>query len=319
MSVPAICFERLEKNYGGVRALDAIDLEVPQGTVFGFLGPNGAGKTTAIRVLLDLIRPTGGRVSLLGFDAQRESVEARRRCGYLPGDLALYEHMTGMEFFDYVASFRGRRGAAQRADARYRAELVDRLGLDPTRPIGTLSKGNRQKIGVVQALMMRPEVIVLDEPTSGLDPLVQEEVGSILREVVVDGRTVFFSSHVLAEVEAIASSVAMLRSGQIVAVVDLAEERRLAPHRITVTFGEPLPAGGFGAIAGVRVVAVGERQATFESRDQIDPLIKVLARYPVQALETHEPSLEDLFLSYYDVAPAGAADRDDPSAVRGRA
>ena len=135
-------------------------------------------------------------------------------------------------------------------DARYRAELVDRLGLDPTRPIGTLSRGNRQKIGVVQALMMRPEVIVLDEPTSGLDPLVQEEVGSILREVVVDGRTVFFSSHVLAEVEAIASSVAMLRSGQIVAVVDLAEERRLAPHRITVTFGEPLPAGGFGAIAG---------------------------------------------------------------------
>ena len=304
MDVPAIRFERLEKSYGDVRALDGIDLEVPQGTVFGFLGPNGAGKTTAIRVLLDLIRPSAGRAELLGFDAQRDPVEVRRRCGYLPGELELYERMTGREFLDYVAALRGDRGGGRGSvDAHYRDTLIERLRLDPSRCIGGLSKGNRQKVGVVQALMARPEVVVLDEPTTGLDPLVQEEVEAILGEIVAEGRTVFFSSHVLAEVEAVASSVAMLRAGRIVAVVDLAEERRLAPRRIIVAFDEPVPAGAFAGLDGVRVVSSGDRQATFESHDHMDALIKALARYPVRTLETHELSLEELFLSYYEVGP----------------
>ncbi|MDA1062145.1 MAG: ABC transporter ATP-binding protein [Chloroflexi bacterium] len=303
MDVPAIRFEGLEKRYGDVRALAGIDLDVPQGTVFGFLGPNGAGKTTAIRVLLDLIRPSAGRVELLGLDAQRDAVEVRRRCGYLPGDLELYEGMTGREFLDYVEALRGGRGSV---DARYRETLIERLRLDPSRRIGALSKGNRQKVGVVQALMARPEVVVLDEPTSGLDPLVQEEVEAILGEVVADGRTVFFSSHVLTEVEQIAGSVAMLRAGRIVAVVDLAEERRLAPRRVTVTFDAPVPADAFAGLDGVRVVTADERHATFESHDHMDPLIKALARYPVRTLETHELSLEELFLSYYEEQPREA-------------
>ena len=257
MDAPAIRFERLEKSYGDVRALDSIDLEVPQGEVFGFLGPNGAGKTTAIRVLLDLIRPSAGRAELLGFDAQRDAVEVRRRCGYLPGDLQLYDRMTGREFLHYVAALRGDRGSV---DARYRDALIERLRLDPSRRIGALSKGNRQKVGVAQALMARPEVVVLDEPTAGLDPLVQEEVEAILGEIVAGGRTVFFSSHILAEVEEVASSVAMLRAGRIVAVVDLAEERRLAPRRITLTFDEPVPADAFGGLDGIRVVSSGDRQ-----------------------------------------------------------
>ena len=314
MDVPAIRFERLAKSYGDVRALDGIDLEVPQGTVFGFLGPNGAGKTTAIRVLLDLIRPTAGRAELLGFDTQRDAVEVRRRCGYLPGELELYEGMTGRAFLDYVAALRG-----GRVDARERDTLIERLRLDPSRRIGALSKGNRQKVGVVQALMGRPEVVVLDEPTAGLDPLVQEEVEAILGEIVAEGRTVFFSSHVLAEVEAIAGSVAMLRAGRIVAVVDLAEERRLAPRRITVAFDEPVPAGAFAGLDGVRVVASGDRQATFESHDHMDALIKALARYPVRTLETHELSLEELFLSYYEAGPDEAGPRDVQRREAGRA
>ncbi len=307
MDVPAIRFERLEKSYGEVRALDGIDLEVPQGVVFGFLGPNGAGKTTAIRVLLDLIRPSAGRAELLGFDAQRDAVEVRRRCGYLPGDLALYDRMTGREFLDYVAALRGGHGSV---DARYRDTLIERLRLDPSRRIGSLSKGNRQKVGLVQALMARPAVVVLDEPTAGLDPLVQEEVEAILGEIVADGRTVFFSSHILGEVEEIASSVAMLRAGRIVAVVDLAEQRRLAPRRITVTFGEPVSAAAFAGLDGIRVVASGDREATFELHDDVDALIKALARYPVRTLETHELSLEELFLSYYEAEPAEGQPRE---------
>jgi ABC-2 type transport system ATP-binding protein len=308
---PAIRFEGLEKRYGAVRALDGIDLEVPQGEVFGFLGPNGAGKTTAIRILLDLIRPSAGRAELLGFDAQRETVEVRRRCGYLPGDLELYGGMTGREFLDYAAALRGGSGAS----GRYRDALIERLRLDPTRRIGALSKGNRQKVGVVQALMAKPEVVVLDEPTSGLDPLVQEEVEAILRETVSDGRTVFFSSHILTEVEQIASSVAMLRAGRIVAVVDLAEQRRLAPRRVTVTFEEPVADGAFAGLEGVRLVSRDGREATFETDDHMDALIKTLARHRVLTLVTHELSLEELFLSYYEPDPAEArALRDPPDA-----
>ena len=231
MDGPAIRLEGLVKSYGDVRALDGIDLTVPHGEVFGFLGPNGAGKTTAIRILMDLIRPTAGRAEVLGFDAQRQSLEVRRRCGYLPGDLQLYHSLTGAECFDLMASLR-RDGVA----TGYRDALVERLRLDPTRRIGALSKGNRQKVGLIIALMAQPELVVLDEPTSGLDPLMQEEVEAILREIVADGRSVFFSSHVLSEVEQVANRVAMLRDGRIVAVADLAEQRRLAPRRIAVTF-----------------------------------------------------------------------------------
>ena len=291
---PAIRFEGLVKSYGDVRALDGIDLDVPRGDVFGFLGPNGAGKTTAIRVLMDLIRPSAGRAEVLGFDAQRDSIEVRRRCGYLPGDLALYDSLHVDACLDLVAALRGG------VDARYRDELIERLNLDRTRRVGDLSRGNYQKVGLVIALMAKPDVLVLDEPTNALDPLVQEEVEAILREAVDEGRTVFFSSHVLAEVEQLANRVAMLRNGRIVAVNDLAEQRRLAPRRVTVTFEEAPPAAPFERLPGVRLVSLEERDAVFETHDAMHALIRALAEHPVRTLETHEITLEELFLSYYE-------------------
>ena len=299
---PAIRFEGLEKWYGDVCALDGIDLEVPRGEVFGFLGPNGAGKTTAIRVLMDLIRPDAGRAEVLGLDAQRESVEVRRRCGYLPGDLALYDSLKVDACLDLVASLRGG------LDGRYREELVERLRLDRTRRIGALSRGNYQKVGLVVALMAKPEVLLLDEPTNALDPLMQEEVEAILRETVAEGRTVFFSSHVLAEVEQLARRVAMLRGGRIVAVSDLAERRRLAPRRVSVTFEAAPPAGSFAGLPGVRLVSLQGPEAVFETHDAMHVLIEALAEHRVRSLETHEITLEELFLSYYE-EPAGAGTR----------
>ena len=290
----AIRFEGLVKTYGDVRALDGIDLTVPRGEVFGFLGPNGAGKTTAIRILMDLIRPSAGRVEVLGFDAQRDTLEVRRRCGYLPGDLELYESLSVDACLDLVASLRGD------VDPRYREELVERLRLDTGRRIGALSRGNRQKVGLTIALMAKPELVVLDEPTNGLDPLVQDEVEAILREVVADGRSVFFSSHVLAEVEQIARRVAMLRGGRIVAVSDLAEQRRLAPRRVTVAFAEPPPASAFEGLDGVRLVSLKGCDAVFETHDEMHALIQALATQRVRTLETHEITLEELFLSYYE-------------------
>ncbi len=290
----AIRFEGLVKTYGDVRALDGIDLTVPRGEVFGFLGPNGAGKTTAIRILMDLIRPSAGRAEVLGFDAQRDTLEVRRRCGYLPGDLELYESLSVDACLDLVASLRGD------VDPRYREELVERLRLDTGRRIGALSRGNRQKVGLTIALMAKPELVVLDEPTNGLDPLVQDEVEAILREVVADGRSVFFSSHVLAEVEQIARRVAMLRGGRIVAVSDLAEQRRLAPRRVTVAFAEPPPASAFEGLSGVRLVSLEGCDAVFETHDEMHALIQALATQRVRTLETHEITLEELFLSYYE-------------------
>ena len=290
----AIRFEGLVKTYGDVRALDGIDLTVPRGEVFGFLGPNGAGKTTAIRILMDLIRPSAGRAEVLGFDAQRDTLEVRRRCGYLPGDLELYNSLSVDACLDLVASLRGD------VDPRYRGELVERLRLDTGRRIGALSRGNRQKVGLTIALMAKPELVVLDEPTNGLDPLVQDEVEAILREVVADGRSVFFSSHVLAEVEQIARRVAMLRGGRIVAVSDLAEQRRLAPRRVTVAFAEPPPASAFAELDGVRLVSLEGCDAVFETHDEMHALIQALATQRVLTLETHEITLEELFLSYYE-------------------
>ncbi len=290
----AIRFEGLVKTYGDVRALDGIDLTVPRGEVFGFLGPNGAGKTTAIRILMDLIRPSAGRAEVLGFDAQRDTLEVRRRCGYLPGDLELYNSLSVDACLDLVAALRGD------VDPRYREELVERLRLDRGRRIGALSRGNRQKVGLTIALMAKPELVVLDEPTNGLDPLVQDEVEAILREVVADGRSVFFSSHVLAEVEQIARRVAMLRGGRIVAVSDLAEQRRLAPRRVSVAFAEPPPATAFAELDGVRLVSLEGCDAVFETHDEMHALIQALATQRVRTLETHEITLEELFLSYYE-------------------
>jgi ABC-2 type transport system ATP-binding protein len=290
---PAIELRGVVKDYGQVRALRGINLIVEAGQIFSFLGPNGAGKTTTIRILLDLIRPTAGTAHVLGLDAQRESLEVRRRVGYLPGDLRLYEGMRGRDFLDLVDSFR-----PDKRDPAYRRQLLERLDLDPSLTIRTLSKGNKQKMGLVQALVHRPEVLILDEPTSGLDPLVQLEVEQLLQEAVADGRTVFFSSHILSEVERLSHAVAIIRSGLIVAVEDIARLKGRSVHILEVTFAEPPPADLF-ALPGVRELRRDGNTVHVQSRDSLDAVVKAIGRHQVVDLRTEQPSLEDIFLAYY--------------------
>ena len=291
----ALLVESLVKRYGTVQALRGIDLQVRPGEIFGFLGPNGAGKSTTIRIVLDLIRPTAGRVSVFGVDANHDSVRARRQIGYLQSDPELPTGLNAAEVFDYFAAVRG--GPLDRA---YLADLIERLDLDTSRNVKTLSRGNRQKVGLVLALMFKPPLVILDEPTTGLDPLVQEEVERILREVAAEGRTVFFSSHILAEVETICSRASIVRAGEIVDVFDLAEQRRLAPRLVDVTFAAPLPSDAFTVLPGsVTVTSRGERTISFQTSDGIDWLVKQIAAYEVSDLSVRQPSLEELFVGYY--------------------
>ena len=294
MTATAIEFRGLVKDYGRTRALAGIDLAVEPGQIFGFLGPNGAGKTTAIRIILDLIRPTAGTATVLGFDSVRESIDVRRRCGYLPGDLRLYDSMNGHAFLDLIDSFR-----PDRRDARHRADLLDLLDLDASLTIRALSKGNRQKLGLVQAMMHRPELLILDEPTSGLDPLVQNEVAALLEACARDGRTVFFSSHVLPEVERLSHSVAIIRKGQIVAIEDIARLKARSAHVVEVTFAQPPPPDAFASLAGVTELRRDGPVVRLQARDGIDALLKAIARNRVLDLRTEQPSLEDAFLEYY--------------------
>jgi ABC-2 type transport system ATP-binding protein len=226
MNEAAIETEGLVKTFGEVRAVDGVDMVAREGTVFGLLGPNGAGKTTAIRILLDLIRPTAGRAFVLGFDCQRQSMAVRERIGYLPGDLRVYESMHGAAFLDLIDSFR-----PEKRDAAFRRELCDRMGLDVTRPIRALSKGNRQKLGIVQALMHRPELLVLDEPFAGLDPLAVQTLAEVLRGESARGAAVLFSSHQLDLVEDICEAVAIVDHGRVVATGDVDALRRRSPRR----------------------------------------------------------------------------------------
>ncbi|HLF70718.1 MAG TPA: ABC transporter ATP-binding protein [Dehalococcoidia bacterium] len=294
----AIEFRRLVKDYGGVRALDGIDLRVEQGEIFGFLGPNGAGKTTAIRCLLDLIRPTSGQALVLGLDSRADSVAARARIGYLPGDLSLYDTLTGEETIAYFASLR-----PKPLDHTYLDMLITRLTFEPQRPVGALSKGNRQKLGLILAMMNQPEVLVLDEPTAGLDPLAQAVVEELLGDVAGEGRTVFFSSHILSEVDQICHRVGIIRAGKIVAVEELAMLKGRALHVIEVTFARPVPPGAFD-LPGVQELRRDGSVIHLEVRSNLDAVLKAIARYEVVDLRTEQPSLEQTFLAFYQESPA---------------
>ncbi len=299
VSIPAIQTAHLGKRYSGsVRALADVDLTVPAGTVFGLLGQNGAGKTTLIRILLDMIRPTEGRASILGFDCQDDGVEARTHVGYLPSSAQYYSYMTGQDMFEFAARTRG-----ITPDAALLDDLTQRLDLNPDRPIRTLSRGNQQKVGLIAALLAQPEVVILDEPTSGLDPLMQDVVLDIVREVAAQGRTVFFSSHILSEVERVCDHVAVLRGGLLVGSFDLAEQRRLAARRVTVQFAEMPPPSAFAGMAGSRYLGVEDGRAVFEVTDGFDTLLKHIAAFTVVDVEAHEPTLEDFFLSLYTDEP----------------
>jgi ABC-2 type transport system ATP-binding protein len=292
--------EGLTKLFGSARGVLDLDLAVHAGEVFGFLGPNGAGKSTTIRLLLDLIRPTRGRVELFGLDSRRDSVAIRRRLGFLPGDLRLYERMTGRELLAYFAGLRGLRGLGAGE------ELAARLDLELDRPIAALSKGNRQKVGLVQAFMHGPELLVLDEPTTGLDPLVQQRFHELVREATAAGSAVFLSSHVLPEVQHVADRVALIREGRLVLVDTVEALRERASMRVEVTFAEPPPADAFAGLPGVREVERRNATVRFSVEGEADPLVKALARYHVRAVESTEADLEDIFLTLYGAGESDA-------------
>ena len=295
----AIAAEGLIKSYGSFQALRGIDLRVHRGEIFGFLGPNGAGKTTTIRCLLDLIRPNGGTIRVLGVDPQADPVAVHARVGYLPGELNLDDNMTAEATFRYFAGLRG-----NTVDWSYVRQLAQRLDLDLKRPIKQFSKGNKQKVGVTQALMHRPELLLLDEPTSGLDPLVQQEVLRLVAEAHAAGTTVFFSSHILSEVQAVAQRVAIIRRGTIVEVAETESLINRALRRVRVRFRRPLDTAVLAQLPGVSVLANGDgASVVLQVEGEMDGLIKALAAYPVSDFETERPSLEEIFLAYY------AADR----------
>jgi ABC-2 type transport system ATP-binding protein len=292
---PAIRTSNLTKYYADILGVEDLDLEVEVGEVFGFLGPNGAGKSTTIRVLLDFIRPTTGSAEVFGLATTANSIEIHRRVGYLPGELALYDRMTGDELLRYFGALRD---VTDFSEARRVAEVLD---LDLTRTIRSYSSGNRQKLGLVQAFLHRPELLILDEPTNGLDPLIQQAFYGLVNEVRAEGRTMFLSSHVLPEVERIADRVGIIRGGKLVTVASVAELKAKAVHRLELRFAEAVTASTFENVAGVRSVTVGDsgRVIDLQVEGSVDAAIKTAARHEIVNLISHEGDLEEAFLAFY--------------------
>jgi ABC-2 type transport system ATP-binding protein len=293
----AIRTSRLCKRYGGTLALDALDLAVVEGEVYGYLGPNGAGKTTTIRLLLGLHRPSGGRAELFGIDAWGDPVRAHRRLAYVAGEPFLWPSLTGAETLEFLARLHGG------TDVAYRDVLIERFKLDTRKKIRALSKGNRQKVQLIAALATRAELLLLDEPTSGLDPLMEVAFRRSIEEAKARGQTVFLSSHILSEVEALCDRVGILREGRLVDQGTLEELRHLAAQTVEVTFAGPVPE--LRPLPGVHVARAGPNALRFEVSGSVGPLIAALAGHPVTRLITREPSLEEIFLHHYDGVDRG--------------
>ena len=291
----AIETEKLTKSYGRkARGIEGVDLAVEEGEVFGFLGPNGAGKTTTVRTLLGFLRPTGGRGEVFGLDIGKDSVEVRARVGNLPGEFSLEDKMTGEGLLRFFARLRGVK------DLGYASELAERLGAELHRPMRRLSRGNKQKIGLVQAMFHRPPLLILDEPTGGLDPLVQEEFLDIIEEVKAEGRTVFFSSHNLAEVERVCDRVGIIRGGRLVAVETTETLIDKSFRHVVLTFAEDVDPRPFEAIPGVKDLRGGGNRLAFTLYDDLDEMVKLAARHELVNMEYERPSLEEVFLTYYE-------------------
>ncbi len=286
--------EGITKTYGRrSRGIEDVNLEVNEGEVFGFLGPNGAGKTTTIRTLLNFLHPTSGRAEVFGMDSRRESVTTRERIGNLPGEFALENRMTGERLLRFFARPRGLE------DLGYAHELAGRLGADLRRPTRRLSRGNKQKIGLIQAMFHRPPLLILDEPTGGLDPLVREEFLEIIAETKAEGRTVFFSSHVLSEVERVSDRVGIIRDGRLVAV-ETTDALVNKPFRhVSLTFARPVDAGPFAALPGVEDLKSEGASISFTLHDNLDGVIKLAAKGTLVVMTYERPSLEEIFLTYY--------------------
>jgi ABC-2 type transport system ATP-binding protein len=304
MSAPegaALETEGLSKSFGTTEALVDLDLSVDRGEVFGFLGPNGAGKTTMIRTVLDLIRPTRGRARILGLDCHDDAVEIRRHIGYLPADLAMYPKLTGEDTLRYFAHLRGG------VDWDYVAELRDRLGADLSKKVADYSSGNRQKVGLIQALMSRPELVIMDEPSTGLDPLVQQEFQAMVREVADEGRTVFLSSHTLSEVQRVADRVGIIRSGRLITTESVHALRSKAIRRVELVFAEPAPAEDFSALPGARDVQAQGHTVRLAFDGNMDELLRLATgRHHLVDISSEEADLEEIFLAYYRTEQASS-------------
>jgi ABC-2 type transport system ATP-binding protein len=281
----------LSKRYASTLALDSLDLTVAPGEVYGYLGPNGSGKTTTIRLLLGLHRPSAGSVELFGIDAWRHPVEAHRRVAYVAGEPFLWPALTGAETFEFLARIRGG------VDIAYRDELIERFRLDADKKVRALSKGNRQKVQLIAAFASRAELLILDEPTSGLDPLMEVAFRETVTEAKRRGQSVFLSSHILSEVEALCDRVGLLRDGKLIDQGTLAELRHLSAQTLDVTFAGPPPK--LDGLPGVRITSAGPSTLHFEVTGSVTPVIDALAGHPVSALSSREPSLEEIFLHHY--------------------
>jgi ABC-2 type transport system ATP-binding protein len=302
MSRSVIETHQLSFYYGKHRGIKDVNLFVDQGEVYGFLGPNGAGKTTTQRVLLDILRPTTGRAMIFGLDCQKDGVTLRKRLGYLPGELSLYPNMTAAAFLRLLASLKG-----QAIDAAYLQQLYDRLGFDPSRRMKQYSRGNRQKIGVIAAFMSKPDLLILDEPTSGLDPLVQQTVLELVRETRAEGRTVFFSSHILSEVQAVCDRVGIIRDGELIKTERVEALTRQQFKRLRLTLRQAPPAGVF-ALDGVTEASRDSLQVTLEVRHGLDQVLERALPYGIADIETIPVTLEEIFLAHYARQPDGGRD-----------
>jgi ABC-2 type transport system ATP-binding protein len=286
----------LTKSYGRSRGVTHITFNVDEGKVFGFLGPNGAGKTTTIRVLMGLLHPTSGHASVAGLDCWGQSVEVKKLVGYLPGELSLDPNLTGGQILEYFANLRGG------VDKAYAESLIARLELDTTKRFREYSRGNKQKVGLVQAFMHKPKLLILDEPTSGLDPLNQQEFYKLVAETRADGRTIFLSSHILPEVEHTCDRVGIIREGELVRVDDVSALRDLRHHEVEITFAGPAPVSAFQTLPGVALAesANGGNVARLAVQGDLGEVLRVAVANGAVNLTTREPSLEDIFLRYYD-------------------
>jgi polyether ionophore transport system ATP-binding protein len=287
----AISFESLSKKFGSLVALAPLNLEVVRGEVMGYLGPNGAGKTTTIRLLLGLINPTSGSAKVFGMDSQRQKVEMHKRIAYVPGEAMLWPSLTGEETLHLLGNIHGQ------VDPAYRDEIVKRFDFDPSKKVRTYSKGNRQKIGIIAAFQTRADLLVMDEPTSGLDPLMEQAFRQCVEEAKANGQTVFLSSHILSEVEALCDRLAILRTGKLVELGTLAEMRHLSAVTVEATFYDEPP--DVSQIEGVLDARAAGHQLTCQVRGDIAPLLSVLSAAHPKTLISREPSLEELFLSLY--------------------
>lgn len=299
MTDPAILTEGLTKHYGDVEALNELDLEVETGEVFGFLGPNGAGKTTMIRTILDLIRPSRGSAKVVGLDSHADAVEIRRHIGYLPSDLTMYPRLTGRDTIKYFANLRGG------VDWSYVEELAERLQADLSPKVGDYSSGNRQKVGLIQAFMNKPKLIVMDEPSSGLDPLVQREFQRMMREVASEGRTIFLSSHTLSEVQAVADRVGVIREGYLVEVSSVDDLRSKAIRSVELRFEGSVETSVFEAMDGVTDVQATNHHVRMSYGGNLVDLLRAAADVGTLVdVSSQEADLEQIFLTYYEGSEA---------------